>query len=337
LRGGAERLLEFLDSAPGAVAIATHANADPDAVGCAVALREGVARAVGRDLQLIFPEGVSRTSRRIIERSGARLSYAEGGVEGLSGLILVDLASPGQLGAARAMLDELRGRVFLVDHHVPTRDLLELCWGAVVREEAAASVIAYEICAELGVELPREALFLVLAGILFDTRRFTHATPAALAVASEVLRHGVPYSDVVEALQQEMDLPERIARLKAAGRLRLYRLGDWLVAFTHVGSFEASAARAILSLGADAVFVVSERNEEVRVSARCTSRFREGAGLSLGEDVMPRLAELMGGSGGGHHLAGGALVRGTSEDVVAKCLEILSEKLGLEARQLILD
>ena len=61
-----------------------------------------------------------------------------------------------------------------------------------------------------------------------------------------------------------MDLSEKIARLKASQRMKVYRKGDWIIATAEVSSFQASVARGFLNLGADVAIIVGEKKGKIK-------------------------------------------------------------------------
>jgi len=337
LKRDVERFLKFLSLFPKNLGVISHANADPDALASSLVVCSIVKKMTGYHPSVIFPEGISRVSRKILSYTEVSLEFYEEMKRSIKALIIVDTATLNQFGPLCNKVKEFKGRAFLIDHHIPDSDLIGLCYDSILKEEVATSVIVYNISKELGVQLSTNELFLVLTGILFDTRRFMIASPTALKVVSEILESGVSYSAAIESLQQEMDVSERIARLKAAGRIKLYKLDKWLVATTKVSSFEASAARALMNLGADVVFVASDKDDFVRISARCTRSFYEEAGISVGQHILRKVAEAFSGSGGGHHLAGGATVVGDIDAILEKCVELLSNITHLSIKRIKID
>jgi len=334
LREKIKHFLEFLKLYPGRIGITSHANADPDALASSLAMCSIIRNFTSDSPSLIFPEGISKVSRRLLNYLNMDVEFCEDLKENINALIIVDASTLNQLGALKSHIERFRGRVFLIDHHIPNQELIEFCYDSIIESEVATSVIVYKISKEIGVNLSKNELFLILSGILFDTRRFTFASSTSLRVASEIIERGISYTDVVNSLQQKMDLSEKIARLKAAGRMKLYRLDNWLIVTTEVSSFESSAARALISLGADVVFVASRKDNLVRITARCTNLFYEKTKVSVGQDILSKIGEMLGGSGGGHHLAGGATVQSDTLTALKECLELLSKATNLNLKQI---
>ncbi len=328
-----ESLLNFIKPR-NKIGIISHVNADPDALASALTLNFLIHKLKENvKSSLIFPEGISKVSKNILLTIGLSVEYTKVFEESYDGIFLVDASSYGQFGKLSSMIKQYKGNIFIIDHHSPSKDIVSDSYDTIIINEVASAIIIYEISKRLSIELNKELYSLILAGILYDTRRFLHVTPLTFKIVSELLEKGVNYLQIVNSLQQEMDISERIARLKASKRMRIFRLGDWLVVLTRVSAFEASAARAIISLGADVVFVAGGKGDELRISARISNTFFNKTGISLGKDLLPEIARKLNAAGGGHDLAGGINGKGDHEVALDLCLKILSEKLGVRPHE----
>ena len=125
-----------------------------------------------------------------------------------------------------------------------------------------------------------------------------------------------------------MDESERIARLKASRRVKLLKTGDWIVAFSHVSAYQASAARALIMLGAHVAVVAGQRGDTLRISLRASNDFYEKTKVHLGRDIAKPLGEYMRGMGGGHSVSAGANGKGDIEASLKRCVRLLREKLN---------
>jgi nanoRNase/pAp phosphatase (c-di-AMP/oligoRNAs hydrolase) len=125
-----------------------------------------------------------------------------------------------------------------------------------------------------------------------------------------------------------MDSSERLARVKACRRAKIVKMNNWIIAFSHVSAFQASAARALVDLGAHAAAVAGEREDKVEISFRCTREFVKEAGIHLGKDIAKPVGELLQGMGGGHAAAAGANGVGKVETGLKYCLRLFKEKLS---------
>jgi len=164
-------------------------------------------------------------------------------------------------------------------------------------------------------------------GILYDTRRFTLVSNETFAVVMDLLRAGANYGKALELLRTTMDKSEKIARLKAAQRATLHKIRDWIIVTSHVSTYEASACRAFIDLGADVAFVVAEKDNEVRISARAAQEFYEKTSINLAK-IMEKVGKVIGGVGGGHATAAGANGIKNGEEGLKEALKILKEEIS---------
>lgn len=116
--------------------------------------------------------------------------------------------------------------------------------------------------------------------------------------------------------------------MKAAERSKVTMLGKWIVVTSELGSYQSSAARAFLSLGAHVAFVAGEVKDKVRVNIRATEDFYEKTGAHLARDIAIPLGKSMDGVGGGHPTAAGLTASGSVDDVLAACLKSLQSAVG---------
>src|SRR5438445_13705727 len=102
-----------------------------------------------------------------------------------------------------------------------------------------------------------------------------------------------------------MDRSERVARLRPGERSSVTLLGNWIVITSQLGSYQTSAARAFLTLGAHVAFVAGEVKEKIRVNMRATEDFYEKTCEHLARDVDFPLGDMLGGVGGGNPVGAG--------------------------------
>jgi len=162
----------------------------------------------------------------------------------------------------------------------------------------------------------------------FDTRHFVIASSATFKAIADLIDNGVNAQEALAMLAIPMDFSERVARVKACRRAKIIRINNWIVAFSHVSAFQASAARALTDLGAHMSAVAGQKGENIEISLRCTREFSEKTGIHLGRDIAKPLGETLKGMGGGHAMAAG--VNGTGEIKVGlkRCLRLIKENLA---------
>ncbi|RLE48759.1 MAG: DHH family phosphoesterase, partial [Candidatus Methanomethylicota archaeon] len=244
-------------------------------------------------------------------------------------LIMVDTCSFAQLGALSSKVQNYPSPLIVIDHHSPHPDVSSKASLLIVDENASSTAeIIYSFYCDLSMEIDEFSALALLVGMLYDSRRFVNAKPSTLRAAADLIDAGANYSTALGVLYSPMDASERIARLKAAQRLKIYRVKDWIIVASHVGSFEASAARALIELGADVAFVAGGDEASLRISARARSKFHSETGIHLGRDLMELVGKLIGGAGGGHATAAGANGVGDPEEALDICVKMLIEKLS---------
>lgn len=330
---GSPGIAELLSRAP-RIAVVTHRNADPDALGAVVGVLS-LCRKLGVNCTCMLPEGISAASKRLVETLGVDLPCVEEAEERYDLAVVVDVSSPEQMGALSRLVED--APYILVDHHSANQMVKGAALTLYDPQAPSSSELVALILERLGVGLEAWEASLMLGGIAYDTRRFMRAKHGTFKAAAYLAAQGADYQEVLSALQKrvEEDYSEKVAKLKAASRSRVFAADGLLVVVTHVGAFESSVARALLDLGADVAIVVSEQKAGVRVSGRAkpsaTSR-----GVRLGV-FMERLAGILGGTGGGHDAAAGATGSLGLVEALRLIVESLSRylgELGLPLREL---
>jgi phosphoesterase RecJ-like protein len=309
LRKAAELLLEHAKKGS-RILLVSHQQADPDGVGSALVLSEVLGR-MGARTEVVLPEGMNKLSQLLLERYGREVSTSIHLQPDL--VVMVDASSFDHLGKVG---EEVRGKpILLVDHHLEVegmREGVEVSW---VDEEATSSAeMILRLVKELGETLSPQQAQLLLVGILTDTAGLRLARNSTLEAVCELIRYGADYRQALEALKLPEDRSRRIAMLKAAQRMEIRTLGDYVVVFSELSAFEADAASVLLRLGADLSFVGSEEKGEFRISGRATPELCESTGLHLGA-LMQETGRFFGGSGGGHPGAASSTGKGTLKEV----------------------
>jgi len=124
--------------------------------------------------------------------------------------------------------------------------------------------------------------------------------------------------------RSEPSMSERVSVMKCVQRSKFDRVGDMVVAVSYGGSFEAAGCRALLSAGADVVFVASQREESFRMSARATQNMVR-RGFNLGE-IIKDIGSETDNDGGGHEGAAGISGVGDIEAMLHICMQRTMEE-----------
>ncbi len=301
-----EELRRLIESLRGkTIVLTTHKNADPDALASILVLYH-ILKQQKNTVYVVVPEGFNEVSKRIIEEVKPCIEVMDPLIlmQGLYSLVdyvvIVDTSSSVQLGMLSSILSKIE--TIVIDHHRYGDLRYKASYSYIDPEFRSNSELVFQLVDEHYL-LERIHYTLLLAGILYDTRRFIHITPRTFTIVSKILLRGGDYHYALKLLQKKMDYSERIARLKAAQRMIFRNCKGYIVAVSHVGAFEASAANAIIELGADLAVIYSIRKKLVRVTIRSSRRFYEETGISLARDLAPLIAEMIKGVGGGHDTA----------------------------------
>jgi len=154
------------------------------------------------------------------------------------------------------------------------------------------------------------------------------ASSATFKAVADLVDSGVNAPEALSMLAMPMDFSERVARVKACRRAKIIRVGEWIIAFSHVSAFEASAARALVDLGVHMAAVAGKKGDGIEISLRCTREFTEKTGIHLGKDIAKPLGAALQGQGGGHAMAAGVNAKGDVKAGLKRCLRFLKESLA---------
>jgi nanoRNase/pAp phosphatase (c-di-AMP/oligoRNAs hydrolase) len=310
------------------VVLLCHHNADPDAICSAYAFASLLKRLrPSIECEIGASQGISRLSKHILEYLPIEVK-TQPNVEKSDATVLLDTNTIQQLDNLAEKVKNSKAPLIVIDHHAAhpeTEKLAKLC---VTNEEASSTCeIIYGFFKEMGIKTNENEAKALFLGITFDTRHFILANSSTLKTIAELIDVGVNAREALSMLSLPMDFSERAARLKACKRARLFKIGNWIIAFSHVSAYQASAARAMMDIGAHVAVVAGQKNESLEISMRCTRDFQEETGIHLGKDIAKPLGEYLQGMGGGHSTAAGVNGVGDIETGLKRCLRLLKEKL----------
>lgn len=309
------------------VVVLGHHNADPDVVGAAQGVKELVTvLRPGSEVEMVLPDDVSSLSRSVASSLGIEISEAAT-VTNPDTFIVVDTGSLNQLGAYEQVLRGTEARIVFIDHHIHDQATAELS-GLYLLEPGASSTseIVYRIMKHYGVRPGMLTAKALLSGMAFDSRHFSIGGAETFRGAAELLDIVGDMGEVKDLLTSPMAYSEKVARLKAGQRAEVASYGRWTVVFSHLGSYQSSGARALVSLGADLAAVGGEEKGEIRVSLRSTNKFSVLTGVNLG-DLASQLGAEFGGSGSGHPTAAGVNCVGSLDSFRKRFFEVVKGKL----------
>jgi len=310
------------------IVLLCHHNADPDAVCAAYALSQLLKRLRPRlKIERAAAGGPSRLSKFLLKELPAELTI-QPRIEEADLLILLDTNTIQQLNEWGERAKASNSPIIVIDHHAAHPETERLATFCVTDEEASSTCeIIYNFFKEMKVELAETEAKALFLGMAFDTRHFVLGRSSTFKAVAELVDVGVKTEEALSLLSLPMESSERIARLKAGQRLELIKINNWLIALSHVSSYQASAARALIGLGAHVAIVVGQRGENLQISLRSSRDFYQGAGIHLGRDIANPLGVYLHGMGGGHATSAGANGVGDLEASLKRCVRLLKDKI----------
>jgi len=323
-----KELMKLLSGAK-LVLLICHHNADPDAICSAYATSTLISELKSETrVEISAAEGLSKLSKHLQRWIPVELTDPPH-FDQADLLVLLDTNTLKQLGSWEEIVPKLGKPIILIDHHAPhpeTSAIASLC----IADEGVSSTceLVYRMFKEAHVALSQTAALALFLGMAFDTRHFVIARSSAFKVVAELLEMGVSAENALSMLALPMDTSERVARVKAAQRLELRKVRGWLIGYSEIRSFQASAARAFLALGVHVAVVGGEKNSALRISLRSSQEFYEKTGVHLGRDVAKPLGEFVSGMGGGHSTSAGVNGEGDLKSAFERCHAILQGQIS---------
>jgi len=316
------------------ILVVTHRNADVDAVASAYAMKL-LASAAGprKDVTMVSPEGVTLQSKKVLSTFGARFRE-EIPSRDYDLVFVTDTGHSALLSAQLDAIKSMKSYRVLIDHHPLDESMKEVVDSALVDIGASsASEMVFLLAEGAGIKMGRRAAKVLLLGLMADSQFLTLASNRTIDTVKKLCGLGANLEEARSLLRTRRDVSESIARIKASKRASYFRAGEWLVAFTTVGSFQASVARSLVEVGADVSLALGEVEGETRASLRSTQIFKEKTSIHLGTDFCKAFADRSGGAGGGHPTAASMNVPAKPDAVVQAFKDFVGARLGVTLKE----
>ncbi len=286
--------------------IVLHSNADPDAVGSAVALKEFLR--LHNKKAKICCESANKMSKELLENLQETIECEDAGWENV---IVLDTASSSQLGSCTKFLESAK-KVVVIDHH---RESSFKGYIHLQEERTSTAEILFDLLPERNKKMD----LALLAGILTDTGNFKYANTKTLETVQKIMEEGIKLYEAFDIFREEKDLPKRIAIMRGCQRSRLHKISGYVVVTTKVNSHESSTATFLIQI-ADIAFVANVK------ANRIIAKAAQDMDVDLSK-IMKEIGELYNGDGGGHKRAAGATGEAIT-DALDHCVELMREVLG---------
>jgi len=309
------------------VAISTHINADGDGCGSETALAR-MLESRGMKAKIVHPTPWPETFRFLLGTDVKdETEKGPAALKNVDLLIVVDIADVKRLGSLADTVRSLKIPKLVIDHHIPSDEPPSQNMLADITACATGELI-FDIATVLGADITPEMAAGLYVAMLTDTGgfRFANTTARCLAVAGQLLAHGVEPEEMYRRLYASLPI----------GRLHLLR--------DALATLEVDPAYGIswISVAAGAAEEYGLRSEDLEGIAehprsvggtRLAVFFRDlGHGKikvsfrSTGKVNVNDFARQFG--GGGHARAAGALIPGTLDEVRHNVIAAAREFVG---------
>ncbi len=342
---GLERVKNIIKDSSG-ISIYTHNNADPDGIASACAFAYITKILNNRiNVKIIVPESIGIESRdmvKICEEHGIEVNIVKkiGDENRVLGdtCVIVDVASLEQLKSIKNIIHKCNN-IIVIDHHSYREEIEQGLSREIISfidsKASSTSEIVYNITKCLGILLTKDIMELLIAGILWDTKRFLRSSANTFKIVGELIENGADYERAQGLISVPKPSYSRIARIKCILRHRGYKItlprGEVFIAISEIGAYESDCASALISLGYDIALVATEDESlnVYRIVYRARDEVVDNMGLDVYMAILKRLVLTFGGSGGGHKGAGAAILGTNSMSLILKeIIRILKEISG---------
>lgn len=308
--------------------ILCHHNADPDAICSAYAFSQLLRRLrPGLHVETAAAQGVSKLSKHVMKTIPLKLT-SNPAIEKADILFIIDTNTLQQLDDWKPRIEKSKKPLIVVDHHAPHPETERIATLCIANEKSSSTCeIIHDLFREAHIRPSRREALALFLGIACDSRHFTLASSKTFQTVAELINAGVRAEEALPLLSVPMETSERVARLKAARRAEIVKIGDWLIGVSHVTAFQASAARALTTLGVHVAIVGGEKEGKLQMSLRASSTFYKKTGFHLGRDLAKPLGQYLHGTGGGHATSAGVNGEGELGAALKRALRLLQEKL----------
>jgi len=317
--------------------ITTHSLADVDGVASAFALKFFLSNILkGNRIDIRIPK-CSKPNRQIITKIETAFHckiFNSSNIDLKPDILLIsDTNNYNQIRFNEINIKpwNLRHNLIYIDHHKKGNNLKnkELDkYNVILDNYTSTSEIILEMIRFYKIKLNKCILYLVAAAILTDTGNFKYATNDTLKNFNYLIQNGVNYKNIQDLVDTEIDISEKIAKIRGGQRSKLIRYGNWLVCKTQVSNYESRAAVSLINLGYDVVVVISpsKKSDAFRITARANQKVIRETGLHLGE-LFNSISEISLGNGGGHSGAASHVGKKNLDTTLEKIFNYIEKKL----------
>lgn len=173
------------------------------------------------------------------------------------------------------------------------------------------------------VPIPIPYKMLLASAIIADSGLFKYGNNQTIHNISYLLENGITFQEILNLMESDSELSERIARVKGLKRVELLRVENWLIGVSRVSNFSASVATMLINVGFDVGIVFSKKKDGTIITTRARKEVCQKTGLHLGRI----LCDIEGGSGGGHDGAASLNCINNAEVILKKVIDKIQKVL----------
>ncbi len=306
-----------------------HVGADIDSLASAAAVYFSFKNKTNK--QIGVPEHLNSEAKVFAERMSIP-STINPSLNEFDCIICFDFSTYDMAGKLSDPLKNFKGSLYIIDHHEKiSSPLVKKCTESMLDAKAASTTeLVYGLLEKSEISPGKNAAVAIACGIIVDSAGFVVATPHTFEVMAKTMKKsGKQFIQLVELFEVETDISEKVAKLKAARRSKIYNSHGCLVVTSEVGAFESSAASVLVRLGADVAFAGATNEKGLMlISGRCKNTFIDKTGFSLVKDVFSELGKYVEGEGGGHPAAAAFNGKGDAVAALKKCVELTNVAMG---------
>ncbi|MEW6070597.1 MAG: DHH family phosphoesterase [Candidatus Thermoplasmatota archaeon] len=297
------KILDYLEAHDSKIVL-LHVNADIDALASAYALSKNFP-----SLVIGASESISKAAKKLATELKLKI-IIDPELEKYKYSFVIDTATPAMLGKLKVKSP------IVIDHHLRTK------WrGAKLyycdETKTSTSEIVWQILKLKKAKLDKCTALALLSGIIADTGRFKRGSAETFKNVAELLKIAkLKLEDIVTLTEEEPDFSMKIALLKGAQRVKYKTINNKIIAWTTIGAFESTVAKALLYLGADVAIVGRQKKEDFNIIVKAKENFS----IHLGK-LVREIGEKLNAQGSGHKGAAGIIGKGDVEKALDMCIE----------------
>ncbi|MFX1391434.1 MAG: bifunctional oligoribonuclease/PAP phosphatase NrnA [Promethearchaeota archaeon] len=186
-----------------------------------------------------------------------------------------------------------------IDHHYMNNKSLMSSLNLIFDKYSSTAEIVFELIKFYRISLTNPIRTLLISAIITDSGFFKHGNNKTIHNISKLMDKDILLQDINFLLKKEIDISEKIAKIKAMQRVELIKKGEFLIGVTNVSSYGASVASTLIRLGCDIAIVYTKEKNQYRINTRAKKLVCIETGLNLAK-ILEEFSDKYNGNGGGH-------------------------------------